>query len=564
MSVDLSGLNPAQREAVLHRGGPLLVLAGAGSGKTRVVTVRIARLIEEGVLPQAVLAVTFTNKAAREMRERLAGLVGRAVAKGVTVSTFHAFGALMLRAEIARLGYRPRFAILDHGDQVAMVRRILKELKADPRQYPPDAVLGQISLARNTGAAVGQLLRSGAPVKVLAGRAMPLYERARRTHNAVDFDDLLLLPIRLLSQHEDLKAAYRRRFRHILVDEYQDTNRQQLELVTLLAGQRRPNLVAVGDDDQSIYAWRGARAANILEFEQHFPGTHVVALERNYRSTVQILAAANRVIAHNLTRRAKQLRTDRAGDAVKVWACRNETEEASRVLVDLRHRMSVEHRKPSAFGILYRTNAQARPFELQLQQSRIPYQVIGGTRFFDRKEVRDALAYLRLIHDPYDEVALLRAINTPPRGIGEVSLRRLSTWANEHRVGMWTACCRLNEVQGLDRRARDGLERFTALLRNYRKRFGGRADGDLLHALLDEAGVFADIKSHSGHTLGQVQQRLRHVEELADDLRSWDSEDRGSLEDFLVACTLDTSRPDDDEAKRESVTLMTLHGAKGL
>ena len=564
MVVDLSSLNPAQREAVEYRGGPLLVLAGAGSGKTRVVTMRIAHLIEEGVPPSAVLAVTFTNKAAREMRERLAGLVGRTVAKGVTVATFHSFGALMLRSEITRLGYRPRFSILDQGDQVAMVRRIIKELKADPRRYAPDAVLGEISLARSQGTPAGQLLRAGAPLKVLAGRTLPLYEQARRAHNAVDFDDLLMLPIRLLTQHADLKQAYRRRYRHLLVDEYQDTNRQQLDLVSLLAGGERPNLVAVGDDDQSIYAWRGARAANILEFERHFPGTHVVALEQNYRSTQQILETANQVIAHNATRRAKRLRTERVGDAVRLWACRNEEEEAKRVVVDIRHHMVEAGRRPSAFGVLYRTNAQARAFEVQLQQAHIPYQVIGGTRFFDRKEVRDALAYLRLMHDPYNEVALLRAINTPPRGIGAASLRRLGEWANEHTVGLWTACCRVHEVEGLDRRAKDGVASFAALIRAFRTRFAGRTDGELLRELLEAAKVYADIRSNAGNTARQVDQRLDHLRGLQKDLDAWTSEERGTLEDFLVACTLDTTRPEKEGAQRDEVTLMTLHGAKGL
>ncbi len=563
MSVDLSTLNPAQREAVEHRGGPLLVLAGAGSGKTRVVTYRVARIIDDGEPPQSVLAVTFTNKAAREMRERLAQLVGRSIAKGVTVATFHAFGVQVLREHIQRLGYRARFAILDQGDQTALVRRILKDLKADAKRFSPDDILSALSLARNSGEGRAELLRSGGHLRRIAGHVMSRYDEARRALNAVDFDDLLHLPIQLLSQYEDLREAYRSRYRHLIVDEYQDTNFQQLELLRLLS---RPDsdICVVGDDDQSIYAWRGARAANILQFERHFAGTKVVALEQNYRSSREILAVANAIIVNNPDRRDKTLRSDRSpGRAVRVWTCKDEVEEAERVAEAIRAGMRHDQRPASAFGLLYRTNAQAEKFEAALSVARIPYQVVGGTRFFDRKEIRDALAYLRLMVDPFDELALLRAINTPPRGIGQATLDRLGHFADEHKIGLWSACLRAAEVPGVEGRQEAAIETFCGLIQSYQARFDGRPDGGALRDLLKEVRFEADIHKQTG-SFGDAVRRIENLSQLSEQLDRYRERPETTLSDFLDNVTLDPARPDAEEAPRDAVTLMTLHAAKGL
>jgi len=563
MRTDLSSLNPPQRAAVVHGDGPLLVLAGAGSGKTRVVTFRVAHLLERGVAPTAILAVTFTNKAAREMKERLTLLVGAPVARQVTVATFHAFGAQLLREEITRLGYRPRFAILDMGDQIALVRRILKELKADPQRFPPDEVVGRISFARNTGLEPAALLRSGDPLRQLAGRVCEGYAQGKRSLNAVDFDDLLLLPLQLLRDHEPVRRSCQERYQHLLVDEYQDTNLQQLELLRLLVGERR-NVCAVGDDDQSIYGWRGARAANILEFERHFPGTEGVALEQNYRSTREILDTANSLIAHNEERRAKRLWSESTShQPVRLWECRDAEEEARRVVQQIRLALSRHQRRPTDFGVLYRTNAQSRPFELELTEARIPFRVVGGTKFFDRKEVRDLVAYLRVLHDPFDELALLRCINTPPRGIGETTLRRLGQFATERQIGLWSACRQLEQVPGLDGRSAAALRQFIDLVERYRERFQDRADGPGLRELVREVRFFDDIHSQAS-SFAQAARRIDNVDELIEQLTRHAAKEDPGLQSFLDAVTLEAGHVEQDDSRADEVTLMTLHGAKGL
>jgi DNA helicase-2/ATP-dependent DNA helicase PcrA len=561
--LDLSTLNPPQREAVTTIDGPLLVLAGAGSGKTRVIVHRIAYLLLRGAAPESILAVTVTNKAAGEMRERVAAVAG-AAGVDVFVSTFHSFGLWLLQQEHAAAGLPRRFAICDAGDQLALVKRCMREVKVDDRSFDAHKVLSLVSRAKNAGK---RRIRPGEPGQgddydLVASEVFPRYERALRAQRAVDFDDLISLPVSLLGKDAALRAKYARRFRHLLVDEYQDTNAAQLELLKLLAGEDR-NVCAVGDDDQAIYGWRGAEVKNILRFERHFPGAREVRLEQNYRSTGHVLACANAVIARNADRRPKRLFTDAApGDRVRVVALENEEEEARYVAEELA-RLRQEGRAWKDLAVLYRLNAQSRPIEEALRAGDMPHAVHGGPAFFERSEVRDLLAYLKVCVAPQDEVSLARIVNVPARGIGDASLERVHAFAVAQATPLFDALRRAAEVPDLPRGAAERIAAFVALVEKYRARF---AEGNVVEAA---RALVAEVDLH-GHARASVQSfeaGQRRVDALDGVLRSLEAyvarTARPSLATWLHRLALD-SRAEEDPQDGAGVTLMTLHAAKGL
>jgi DNA helicase-2/ATP-dependent DNA helicase PcrA len=561
--LDLSTLNPPQREAVTTIDGPLLVLAGAGSGKTRVIVHRIAWLLHRGVEPGAILAVTFTNKAAAEMRVRV-GAVAGASADGVRVSTFHAFGLWLLQQEHRAAGLPRRFAICDAGDQLALVKRCMREVKVDDRAFDAHRVLAMVSRAKGEGK---KRIRprpegQGDDYDLVASEVFPRYQRALAAQRAVDFDDLVARPVALLGGDASLRDRYARRFRHVLVDEYQDTNVAQLELLKLLAGERR-NVCAVGDDDQAIYGWRGAEVRNILRFERHFPGARVVRLEQNYRSTGHILACANGVIARAAGRRPKTLFTAAGeGERVRVVALPTEEDEARFVVEDVL-RVRREGRPLADVAVLYRLNAQSRPLEEALREASVPHTVHGGPAFFDRAEVRDLLAYLKVCAAPDDEVSLARVVNVPPRGIGDASLERVHAWAVARGVHLFEALGRAAEVPDLPRGAAERIAAFVALVERSRARFEAGRPAEAARALAAEV----DLRGHARASVQSFEAGQRKVDAIDGILRSLEGYEqrtaRPSLAAWLARLALD-SRAEEDPAAGDGVSLMTLHAAKGL
>jgi DNA helicase-2/ATP-dependent DNA helicase PcrA len=561
--LDLSTLNPPQREAVTTTEGPLLVLAGAGSGKTRVIVHRIAWLLRKGVDPEQILAVTFTNKAAGEMRERVAAIAGAAGAE-VFVSTFHSFGLWLLKEEHEAAGLPKRFGICDAGDQAALVKRCMREVSIDDRRFDAGRVLSLVSRAKGEGRTriTPREAGQGDDYDLVASEVFPRYERALRAQRSVDFDDLIAKPIVLLKKDAAARARLQARFRYLLVDEYQDTNVAQLELLKLLAGERR-NVCAVGDDDQSIYGWRGAEVKNILRFERHFPGAREIRLEQNYRSTGNILACANAVIAKNEARRAKTLFTaEGPGDKVRVVALPEEEDEARFVAEEIA-RQRAEGRPFGHFAVLYRLNAQSRPIEEALRAASMPYVVHGGPAFFDRAEVRDLLAYLKVCVAPEDEVSLARIVNVPARGIGDASLERVHGWAVERKLHLFEALRRAAEVPELPKGAPDRMAAFVALVEKYRARFAEGKLAEAARALVAEV----DLLGHARATVQSFEAGQRKVDALEGVLRSLEwyegRERKPRLSVWLDRLALD-SRAEEDPSAGDGITLMTLHAAKGL
>jgi len=567
--MDLSTLNPPQREAVERTEGPLLILAGAGSGKTRVITMRIAYLLGRCRVPaENILAVTFTNKAAREMRERVVELVGREACAGMTISTFHALCAKILREQIQHLGYKRNFTIYGAADQLRLVRDLAREhcpalkLNAERLQW-------LISDAKGSLVEPEDYRPSSNEEHVAALSTLyPRYQTALKAYNALDFDDLLLLTERLFRLHPEVLAVYRERFRYVMVDEYQDTNPAQYKLLHRLTCEHH-NLCVVGDDDQSIYAWRGADIRNILGFEKDYAGTHVVRLEQNYRSTGTILAAANGVIRHNQERRDKALWTSGGkGEPIAFHPCGNEEEEARQVVEMIRNERFRSRSRYADFAILYRSNLQSRAFEEELRYAEIPYVLIGGQQFFDRKEVKDALAYLRVILNPRDEVNLLRILNYPKRGIGEVTADRLIRTSEERGVPLWEVLKAPPEL-GDSGRAAQALERFTALIGRYRQRFrGGEGLVVTAKALFAELGLEDEI-IRGTDSIEQARRRIENLEEVVNALATFvEREEQPTLAGFLEKVSLlDEEEPGNDKEKklaRDAVTLMSLHASKGL
>ena len=558
----LEGLNPAQRDAVTHDEGPLLILAGAGSGKTRVLTHRIAHLVHSGrARADELLAITFTNKAAQEMRDRVELLLGRST-RGMWVLTFHSACTRMLRANADRLGYTRQFTIYDQADARRLVKQSLEFVGADPKRFPAAAVHNQISEAKNR-------LRDAAEYRSMVGSyfeqtvadAYERYERELVRFNAMDFDDLLVRAVNLLELFPEVRQRYQQAFQHILVDEYQDTNHAQYRWLTLLCDERR-NLAVVGDDAQSIYGFRGADIRNILDFTQDYPDAHVVKLEQNYRSTQTILSAANAVIANNRDQVAKQLWTDVGeGDPIKVRMLADEHAEARHVLGAIEALID-EGVSRSEVAVFYRTNAQSRVLEDALVRAEVPYQVIGGTKFYERAEIKDAIAYLTLIANPADQISFTRIANSPRRGIGQTSLSRVITHASTIDESVWEVAAAAERVPGLARAAISALGRFMATMEELRGI--ARSDtpvAELLEAVLSRSGY---VEALEAERTFEAQGRIENLEELVGVAKEFDSgaEERG-LDNFLaqIALVSDADTRRDDHGQ---VTLMTLHNAKGL
>jgi DNA helicase II / ATP-dependent DNA helicase PcrA len=568
----LSGLNDPQREAVLHGEGPLLILAGAGSGKTRVLTHRIAYLLATGqARPSEILAITFTNKAAQEMRERVELLVG-ARTRAMWLMTFHAACARMLRADAHRLGYTRQFTIYDQADARRLVKRCIEELDVDPKRFTPGAIHHEISDAKNKlrdAESYGELVGSYFEQTVVD--VYKLYESELHRMNAMDFDDLLVRAVNVMELFPEVRERYASAFRHVLVDEYQDTNHAQYRWLQLIGGDHR-NICVVGDDDQSVYGFRGADVRNILDFEDDFPDAKVVKLEQNYRSTQTILDAANAVIANNRGRMGKALWTDLgAGDAIKVRELEDEHAEARYVAGEI-ERLVDEGTSRNEVAVFYRTNAQSRVLEDTLVRAQIGYQVIGGTKFYERAEIKDAVAYLTALVNPQDVVAFGRIVNSPRRGIGTTSLSRVIAWANTAGITIWEAAADPESVPGLGTAAVKAFHRFMGTMRVLRERAqGGAPIAALLNELLREIGYLDALEAE--RTI-EAQGRMENLEELVNVAAEYDSgvgsadgaDDEGeapSLAGFLqqIALVADADSRRDDEGL---VTLMTLHNAKGL
>jgi DNA helicase-2/ATP-dependent DNA helicase PcrA len=548
------GLNPVQREAVVHADGPLLVVAGAGSGKTRVLTHRIAHLIrDQGVSPFEILAITFTNKAADEMKSRVAALVGP-VAHKMWVSTFHSACVRILRRDADLIGFPKQFTIYDQADAVRLTGYVIRDLGLDSKRFPPRSIHAAISAAKNDGVAPDAYAQRAQSIfeRKIADIFTEYQERLARA-GAMDFDDLLGQALRLLRENPDTLAHYRQRFRYVLVDEYQDTNRVQNELVLLLAAEHR-NVCVVGDADQSIYAFRGADMRNIVEFEDAFPDTTVILLEQNYRSTQTILDAANAVIANNMARKPKELWTEgSSGEPIVRYHADNEMDEAQWITREMVRLHDETELQWGDIAVFYRTNAQSRVIEEHLMRLGVPYKVVGGTRFYDRREVKDAVAYLRAVVNPSDEVSVKRILNEPKRGVGATSVGRLDAWATAHGVSFMDALRRADDA-GVSGKASRGIEAFLAVLDAVADLAQG-PPGRLLEALLQRSGYLDALEAE--HTI-ESEGRLENLAELVGAADDFDA-----IDEFLEQISLvsDQDELDDDPS---TVVLMTIHAAKGL
>jgi len=572
----LEGLNPQQKAAVEHIGAPLLVVAGAGSGKTRVLTRRIAYLLaERGVAPYEVLAITFTNKAAGEMKERVAELVGDR-ARSMWVSTFHSACVRILRQEAVRLGYSNSFTIYDSADSQKLLSHIMKDMNLDAKRYAPRAVQALISAAKNElmGPADYQLQATDHFAQIV-GEVYAVYQRRLTSANAMDFDDLIGKTVELLQRFPEAKARYRSRFRHILVDEYQDTNHAQYILIKELVGTEFDGypvaeLCVVGDADQSIYAFRGANIRNILQFEADYQNARTILLEQNYRSTQNILSAANAVIGNNEGRKEKNLWADSgAGAKITGYLAESEQDEAAYVAGEIRRLQAEGISTPGETAVFYRTNAQSRAFEEAFLRAPLPYKVIGGLRFYERKEVKDFLAYLRIIVNPQDEVSVRRVINTPKRGIGDRALDLVDEYAKAHDVSFWQALTKWNEIPELAARSGGAIRDFVALIDSLATLNEAKvAPSSIAQAVLEQSGLLTELQKSDDP---QDESRIENMEELVAvaieyETGEVDEGEEISLMGFLedVALVADSDQIPDGEDHGGVVTLMTLHTAKGL
>jgi len=566
--LNAAGLNAAQAEAVKTLSGPLLVLAGAGTGKTRVVTYRIAALIRSGIPAQRILAVTFTNKAAAEMQQRAGALLGNKTKAKPEISTFHSLCVRILRRHIQRLGYPASFAIYDRGDQEGTARAVLRQIRVPGESLRPGDLLGQISRWKSAGMRPDVAATAAVTDKEhLAASAYRRYQRELKTAGAVDFDDLLLLAEELLDGFADVRQAEARRFDHLLIDEYQDTNASQYRLVRALAGEHR-NLCVVGDDDQSIYGWRGAEVSHILNFRRDWPGAKVVRLEENYRSTGPILSWANRLIAFNSKRHGKTLRPARhGGEPPKIWQAKDEEEEAKLVVADIARLLQQPGREPRDCAILFRTNEQPRPFEMELRRAGLPYVVIGGMSFYDRREVRDVMAYLRLLAYPHDEASLLRIINRPARGIGHQTVAALMAKATETGTPLWQVLRAPQHVRDAAPTAQAAVERLVALIEQFRGRLKQAPASRVATELLEVSGYRQQIERNYDQPQEQ-EARWQALEQLVNWIAKYEARvERPTLSGFLDEAALTAKdSPEDQQAelKRNAVALLTLHSAKGL
>lgn len=544
--------------------GPLLILAGAGSGKTRVIIARTAYMLAQGILPEHILAVTFTNKAAMEMRERLAGMVAEDVAKKVTMSTFHALCVRILRQDIQSLGYKKNFSIYDEGDQMGLIKKIITRVSARDEKLDPHVAKNAISKAKNAGWAAPE------DDKTLLGAVFARYNADLKTLNAVDFDDLLLLTVKLLNEHGEVRERWQRRFRYLMVDEFQDTNRLQLDLVALLAGSReegaRPNVAVVGDDDQSIYGWRGAEVTNILEFEAHFPNPTVIKLEQNYRSTNFILGTANSLIKNNPRRRPKKLwSAQQGGEKVRIVAMPDDRQEAQFITEEINARKTAEGKKWEDFAVLFRMNAQSRLVEENFRHLRVPYRIIGGKSFFDRREIKDVLAYASCLLNVDDDVALLRIINTPARGISDTTVEKAVEWSIHAHTPVFAALRSEEFLATLTTRTSAAIEKFTTFLDDYETKMTEPLANQpaILRILIAESGYLADLQ-RTCKTPEEWLDRERGVNELLTSFEQFEGRSDKGLRGFLDEMMLRQEREEDKEEDTAGVTLITLHASKGL
>jgi DNA helicase-2/ATP-dependent DNA helicase PcrA len=549
----LDGLNPAQLDAVTHEGGPLLVVAGAGSGKTRVLTRRIAWLIDQGTSPFEILAITFTNKAAGEMKERIEALVGQ-VARKMWVSTFHSACVRILRRDGSALGFGSSFTIYDQSDAVRLTGYVIRDLGLDPKRFQPRSVHASISAAKNEGLDAGRYAdRAGAAVEKRIAQIFTEYQRRLQQASAMDFDDLLLNTVQLLRTAPEVAEHYQRRFQQLLVDEYQDTNGVQNELVVRLASAHR-GVTVVGDSDQSVYRFRGADIRNIMQFEEAFPDTTVVLLEQNYRSTQTILDAANAVIANNFGRKPKNLWTEAgSGDRIIRFQADDELDEAQYVAGELARLHDTGDHRWGEMAVFYRTNAQSRVLEEHLMRVGIPYKVVGGTRFYDRKEVKDALAYLKAVANPSDEVSLKRVVNVPKRGVGDTSVSKIDGFASSTGATFMQGLRRASDA-GVTGKAARGIAAFLQLMDGFAEQLD-KGPGPVLEAILRDTGYVDELEEERSI---EAESRLENLQELLGVAGQFESVDEFLEQVSLVADT------DDLDADESSVVLMTLHSAKGL
>jgi len=570
MSIELDHLNAPQREAVVHGSGPLLILAGAGSGKTRVLTHRIAHLIDTGISPWRILAITFTNKAAAEMKERLAHLVGEQ-SRDLWVSTFHSTCVRMLRRDIERLGYAKNFVILDNADQLSVVKDCLKQFNLSDKQFQPGAVLGSISNAKNAMLEVKEYAaRARDYYQQQVAQVYRLYQDRLKANNALDFDDLLLLCVKLLEAYPDVLEHYQQKFEHILVDEYQDTNAVQNRWIFLLAARKR-NLCVVGDDDQGIYSWRGADIQNILDFEAQYPDARVIKLEQNYRSTGTILEAAYRVIRHNTGRKEKRLWTASGpGDKIVRFVATDErgeshfiADEIQRLIAD---GLGEERLTYQDFAVLYRTHAQSGSLEQAFVQREIPYGILGGLKFFERKEIKDVLSYLRLIANPADTIAFRRAIGAPKRGVGPASVDKVVDYAEQWNVPVATVTLECSLVPGLTAGYRGKIEAFAATIEELTNLRAELPVGELIEQVVRKSGYLEELKADpSLEGAGRVE-NVEKLVSMGAEFRMEEGEAADGLsplDTFLAYASLMTEA-DQAEAGQDKVIMMTLHSAKGL
>ncbi|WP_102028764.1 DNA helicase PcrA [Salirhabdus sp. Marseille-P4669] len=560
----VNGMNEQQAKAVQHTEGPLLIMAGAGSGKTRVLTHRIAYLLhEKDVAPHNILAITFTNKAAREMKDRVGRLVGPE-GNQIWISTFHSLCVRILRRDIDRIGIDRNFSILDTTDQLSVIKQSVKELNIDPKKWDPRMILGKISSAKNQliDPEQYQKMTTGNFFEEKIAEVYKLYQKTLRRNHALDFDDLIMDTIHLFERLPEVLQYYQRRFQYIHVDEYQDTNHAQYQLVKMLAN-RYENLCVVGDSDQSIYRWRGADIANILSFEKDYPNARVILLEQNYRSTKRILDAANHVIEKNTSRKPKKLWTENtSGETIKYYPAATEKDEALFVVSQIEKLMKEEGINYRDMAILYRTNAQSRAIEDVFVKSNIPYQIVGGTKFYDRKEIKDLLAYLRLIANPNDDISFQRVVNEPKRGIGKTSMDKLLAYAQMHDLSLFDAASEIEQIN-ISKKAANGIFDFRKMIDNWTKMQEFLSVSEIVDEVLEKTGYVDMLEKEK--TL-ESQSRLENINEFKTVTNQFekDNEDK-SLIAFLtdLALIADIDQVE-DENEDNKVVLMTLHSAKGL
>jgi superfamily I DNA/RNA helicase len=559
-SFRLYDLNPEQQSAATHENGPLLILAGAGTGKTRTIVARITWLVSTGTPASKILAVTFTNKAAREMKERIRGMLNEDQADEITASTFHALCVRILRGDAEKIGYKNNFTIFDEGDQLGLIKKVINRVTAKDEKLDPGLAKNLISKAKNNGWAAPQ------DDETVIGAVYARYNRELHALNAMDFDDLLVQAVRLLNEHQDVRDKWRARYSQMMVDEFQDTNRLQLDLVTLLAAGDPPNVCVVGDDDQSIYGWRGAEVSNILEFEKHFPNPKIIRLEQNYRSTNPILTTANRLIKNNPRRRVKNLWSSvPGGDPVHIVAVADDKTEAEFVVGEVGAIRNANGIPWEHFAVIYRMNAQSRLLEENLRRMKIPYRLVGGKSFFDRREIKDVLATITCLVNPQDDISLLRIINTPPRGIGATTVElALEHSAKAHR-SLFETLTDISFEQEVSRKTAAAIRKFAEDLAAARIHLltPGADAYAIVNGYLSETGYFEDLKN-SCKTPEEALNRESGAKEILNALATHQSKKRGSVQDFLDELSLNREREEDKKEDATGLTLITLHAAKGL